>query len=201
MTGRELARALGISETMVSKLRRRGMPTDSAERAARWRRRHLEPARMKGTRADTLPGPAIGRPPARSREPAAELALLILAGLAAATRDGAKLGPEHLAAVEHLAGLAAADARLHEAMRAALRAVPDHLRPEMVARLPDALVRCLAADALAAVADVLQPGAQMDEAEATDMGAILYAIAAGEIVADGNKWIVAPSAHHLFDGI
>jgi phage terminase Nu1 subunit (DNA packaging protein) len=47
MLKKELAEALGISGAMVSKLSKRGMPTDSVERAMRWRRRHLEPGRIK----------------------------------------------------------------------------------------------------------------------------------------------------------
>ena len=45
---KDLAAALGISASMVSRLRRRGMPIDSVERAERWRRRHLEPGRVMG---------------------------------------------------------------------------------------------------------------------------------------------------------
>lgn len=47
MNQNELAELLGISPTMVSKLKKRGMPTDSLERAQRWRKRHLEPGRVK----------------------------------------------------------------------------------------------------------------------------------------------------------
>jgi hypothetical protein len=66
MNGREMAEALGLSETMVSKLRRRGMPMDTVERARRWRRRHLEAPRTKGMRADTL-GAVAPAPPAPPR--------------------------------------------------------------------------------------------------------------------------------------
>lgn len=55
MTRKELAEALGISVVMVGKLHKRGMPIDDVEKAIRWRRRHLEPTRMKGIRSDTLP--------------------------------------------------------------------------------------------------------------------------------------------------
>ena len=51
MLKKELADALGISGPMVSKLAKRGMPTDSVERAQRWRKRHLEPGRIKSNRA------------------------------------------------------------------------------------------------------------------------------------------------------
>ena len=52
MLKKELAAALGISPAMVTKLAKRGMPTDSLERAQRWRRRHLEPGRVKGVRRE-----------------------------------------------------------------------------------------------------------------------------------------------------
>lgn len=50
MLKKELAEALGISPAAVTKLSKRGMPTDTLERAQRWRRRHLEPSRVKGVR-------------------------------------------------------------------------------------------------------------------------------------------------------
>lgn len=64
MTKKELAALLGISGAMVSRLAKRGMPTDDVDRAKRWRRRHLEPGRTKGTRYDpaqatTGPGPGM----------------------------------------------------------------------------------------------------------------------------------------------
>ncbi len=52
MTQKELAALLGISGPAVSKLVKRGMPTDSLERAKRWRKRHLEPAMVKGSKFD-----------------------------------------------------------------------------------------------------------------------------------------------------
>lgn len=59
MLKKELAEALGISAAMVSKLAKRGMPTDSVERAQRWRRRHLEPGRVKGVRYERTRQPAL----------------------------------------------------------------------------------------------------------------------------------------------
>lgn len=53
MLKKDLAQALGISGAMVSKLAKRGMPTDSLERAQRWRKRHLEPGRVEGQRMGT----------------------------------------------------------------------------------------------------------------------------------------------------
>lgn len=68
MQQKELAEALGISPTMVSKLVKRGMPATSLEAAQRWRRRHLEPARLKNARmafaAGLLPSPVEENPDA-----------------------------------------------------------------------------------------------------------------------------------------
>ena len=52
MLKKELATLLGVSESMVSRHAKKGMPTDSLERAQRWRKRHLEPGRIKGSRFD-----------------------------------------------------------------------------------------------------------------------------------------------------
>lgn len=50
---KDLAEALDISPSMVSQLKKRGMPVDSVDAAERWRRRHLTFARTKGNRAGT----------------------------------------------------------------------------------------------------------------------------------------------------
>jgi phage terminase Nu1 subunit (DNA packaging protein) len=57
MKGTDLALALGITPQMVSKLRRRGMPTSSVEAAQKWRRRHLEAARVKDQRVGIIAAP------------------------------------------------------------------------------------------------------------------------------------------------
>lgn len=70
MMQKDLAHALGITPGMVSRLAKRGMPVDSLERAQRWRKRHLEPSRIKGARFDpkapaqqpSPPAPAAGAP-------------------------------------------------------------------------------------------------------------------------------------------
>nr|WP_326529717.1 hypothetical protein [Rhodoferax sp.] len=68
MQQKELAALLGISPAMVSRLVKRGMPT-TLEGAQRWRKRHLEPGRIKGARFDpkrkatpTAPAPATPSP-------------------------------------------------------------------------------------------------------------------------------------------
>lgn len=62
MNRSELARALGVTPGMVTRYAQRGMPVDTVERAQRWRRRHLEPSRMKEHRfnpsAPNSPPPA-----------------------------------------------------------------------------------------------------------------------------------------------
>lgn len=55
---KDLAAELGVSPSMVSRLAKRGMPTDTVERARRWRRRHLELARTKAARPEQAPGAA-----------------------------------------------------------------------------------------------------------------------------------------------
>lgn len=67
MQQKDLAILLDISPAMVSRLAKKGMPTDDLERAQRWRKRHLEPGRVKGIRADTIkpkqpPNPAPAKP-------------------------------------------------------------------------------------------------------------------------------------------
>lgn len=67
MLKKELAQLLGVSESIVSRHTKRGMPTDSLERAQRWRKRHLEPGRVKGNRYDPkakTKAPAPGEPAA-----------------------------------------------------------------------------------------------------------------------------------------
>lgn len=54
MTQAALARALDLSEPMVSKLKRRGMPTTSIAEAAAWRAHHLLPWLVKEIRRPEL---------------------------------------------------------------------------------------------------------------------------------------------------
>jgi len=91
MQQKELAALLDISPAMVSRLARRGMPTDTLERAQRWRRRHLEPGRVKGNRAGTGPARAPSRAPQPRPAPARPVAVVTVASLEAASDllDGA----------------------------------------------------------------------------------------------------------------
>jgi hypothetical protein len=76
---KHLAKALNISPSMCSRLVKRGMPSDSLERALRWRKRHLELARTKGAR--------MAAPQARPQAPSD-------AGEGSAATDDEPLGDE-----------------------------------------------------------------------------------------------------------
>lgn len=65
MLKQELADALNISAPMVSRLARRGMPTDSIASARRWREQNLEFSRRKEHRM-----PSVPRRPARAEREA-----------------------------------------------------------------------------------------------------------------------------------
>lgn len=183
MVKKELATLLGISGAMVSKLAKRGMPTDSLERAQRWRARHLEPGRVKGVRFDSHYKPSA---PAQPTRPAIDH-LAEAAGLL------------NVAAVALSAG-ACIDA-LIGALRAALAAVPAHERDRLL--LPANVMDLLVADVAALLpssnnaplgdGDDALPrssnGARLDESdgemtdqEAIEMGHFWYRAAAGEIV-------------------
>lgn len=70
MQQKELATLLDISPAMVSRLAKRGMPTDTLERAQRWRKRHLEPGRVKGMRYNPAREVAAETPAAAIEVPA-----------------------------------------------------------------------------------------------------------------------------------
>lgn len=126
----ELAGLLGITPAMVSKLAKRGMPTDSVERATRWRKRHLEPGRVKGSKYGTEASPEA--PAARPR-PGAAVPLLLEA---VAALDVA-LNADH--ADPLLDGLVMD-------VREQLRAVPDAMVPALPLRVWLCLVDWMLAD-------------------------------------------------------
>jgi hypothetical protein len=71
----QLARRLGISGAMVSKLHRRGMPLDEAGARA-WRKEHLSPFHCKARRIDGNSGLKYGQQPAPKTWTVAELVTL-----------------------------------------------------------------------------------------------------------------------------
>lgn len=166
MMKKELAALLGISGAMVSKLSKRGMPTDSLERAQRWRKRHLDPGRVKGTRFDGYYAPRLEAQPVK-RGPVID-------------RVALASGLLNVASVALTAG-GCIDA-LVPGLRAALAAVPAHERNGL--SVPMNVMDLLTADVLARVhadGDPVSRDGDMSEEEADAMGRFWYQVAAGEI--------------------
>ena len=76
MLKKDLAQALDLSPSMVSRLAKMGMPVDSIEAARRWRERNLETMRRKEFRA-----PSVPRGPSRAQLEAEAAAALRRVGL------------------------------------------------------------------------------------------------------------------------
>ena len=87
MLKKDLALGLGISGPMVSKLAKRGMPTDSVEHAQQWREKNLEPSRLKSNKGgDAMPArPSLSGDPVEVRNPA-------MPSAQAAKLDGGEFG-------------------------------------------------------------------------------------------------------------
>lgn len=128
MQQNELAKLLDISTAMVSRLAKRGMPTDTLERAQRWRKRHLEPGRVKGSRFD--PKQATKVSTSKSAP-------------AAATESLPDIADVEAAGIELDNALTAGDQAWAEAMteqvRDLLRRLPDDANPALSVRVWDAL--------------------------------------------------------------
>lgn len=177
MLKKELADALGISGAMVSKLAKRGMPTDSLERAQRWRKRHLEPGRVKGQRMGTTAPPDVKPQASRPAAPSDE-----------AMRANHLMG----AAASILSEGGDVTAML-PAIRAALRAVPEASRDDV--RLHVDTMKLLIGPAVLDEMSSFRPAdaggaghtypAAPDEPMTgdvlQDMGIFLYSVAAGEV--------------------
>lgn len=96
MNQSELARRLGISKGQVSKCKQHGMPVDSVEAAAEWRRQHLDPSWAKPAPQRRVPE-AVERfmqtvPLLSTFSPNFIAAALIDAGIEATGDQAAKLG-------------------------------------------------------------------------------------------------------------
>jgi hypothetical protein len=124
MLKKDLAALLEISPAMVSRLAKQGMPVDTLERAKRWRKRRLEPSRIKGSRFDPSAPPVVVKPEAPP------VALVIVARVAAVANAALTTSTDF----EHdLADLLAP-------LRDVLRQLPDNARPRMPLRVWLALV-------------------------------------------------------------
>jgi hypothetical protein len=64
---KDLAYALGISDSMASRLAKKGMPTYSIEAAEKWRAKNLDPSMTKQNRADGNQGGRKGQSGQRTR--------------------------------------------------------------------------------------------------------------------------------------
>ena len=145
MTKKELARLLGVSASIVSRHAKAGMPTDTIERAQKWRKRHLEPARVKGARFNASPSaqppsPAATASPQKSRagdsaQPSIEsinsieaLARMANAALTNAPAPSAAAIVAELRAA--LRGLTSFDVNLRMSMRVWLALVSWWMHPE-----------------------------------------------------------------------
>jgi len=175
-----LAELLGIAKSAVTAQAARGMPTYSLEAAQEWRRRNIDPARVKGNRMDAHYQP---RQPVRPVHPAPQpaapepdwfaLAALSL-DLAALVLDGGQ----------------SIDA-LIPSLRAALHCVPEHERAALPlpVSVMDVLVKHVS-DALPSpetnpLNDDGTPfylgDSTMSDADAQEMGRFWYSVAAGEV--------------------
>lgn len=154
-TGREIAKALGVSPPRVSQLRRDGMPTESVEAALAWYRRRVDPLRSHGQRASLA-----ARREVEQQTAAVQRALELASGgevaLAAGTFDG-----------------------IESELRAALRAVAPADRARLA--LPAAVWRVLTADVYAVVDAHEDVEGPLTADDAGWLGDFWYGVAAGEI--------------------
>lgn len=150
MLKKELAKLLDISPAMVTKLEKRGMPTDTLERAQRWRKRHLEPGRIKGVRFDpsrpAMPTAEAGQalPPMQLHDQIRQHGNAIMTAL----RHG---GFDEIRALSHV------EARLRQTLRSGINPDGETARLPLVAwcalvegrtdgALPDDLLEALGMD-------------------------------------------------------
>ncbi len=167
MLRKDLAEALGLCAASITKQAKRGMPTHDVEAARRWRERHLEIARRKRS-------PPAARHQAASDPPHPQ---------PAAPDAGQAL--EHARQVIDMAAELLAAGRLQPmlgAVRAALRAVPEHARPALHLPLPlwHALLKDVI-DAIEAATDEGETCPEMTDDEAAVMGEFWMAVACGGV--------------------
>ena len=182
MSQRALARALGLSEAAVSTLKKRGMPVEAGVEACRaWRNRNVAPY----ARSAAAPAASTDATDAEMLALLEDAAVMPSADVLAIVGTLGKLAGELLPAgrlgeVEH-------------ALRAALRAVPSHLRPQVALPLP--VFEALTAAVLATIeASFPTPEARAEDRQRAEaataesrewMGGFWYRVAAGECAVRG----------------
>ncbi len=182
MLQKELAVLIGISAGMLSRLAKRGMPIDSYERAVRWRKRHLEPGRIKGVRMDSVE--VTGSAPAPSSAVICAVEARLDELNADPNFDWRKDGLE-LRICASLGLLAVLDFERHApTLRILMRMIPrkDRLRLELPA---DVYQRLHGVDFLAAITSGCVEGAALvvDPDDEPDDAAMLlmFQVACGEL--------------------
>lgn len=125
MTKKELARLLGISPSIVSRHAKTGMPVDTLERAQKWRKKHLESARVKGARFDpnAQPTGAAATPAPLVKTRATRAGVALVETLARATSATLANAPPSNAA------------DMVAELRVLLRGLPPDARPRMPLRV------------------------------------------------------------------
>ena len=175
-----LAELLGIAKSAVTAQAARGMPTHDLAAAQEWRRRNIDPARVKGNRLDAHYQP---RQPVRPVQPVPQPAPPEpdWFALAALSLDLAELVLDSGQSIDVLI----------PSLRAALHWVPEHERPALP--LPLTVINVLVkhvSDALPSpdtnpLNDDGTPfyvdDDSMSEADAQEMGRFWYSVAAGEV--------------------
>ena len=127
MQQNELAKLLDISPAMVSRLHKRGMPIDCPERAKRWRKRHLEPGRVKGARFDPTQPTAL--PESKQAVPKITPTAACDPLLATVESAGAELDQALMGNDQEWSEL------MTQQLRGLLRQLPDHARPCLTLRV------------------------------------------------------------------
>ena len=180
-SGAEIAVALGISTPRVSQLKRRGMPVDSLAAAAAWYRSRVDQVRAAGQRLSRGGGAVAAPEPLPAPSP---------------PEHDAALAERLVRAAEALAESVAGDVgrpgfdAASLSLRLILQEIPARYRP--LVALPAAVWTALCRPVL----DAMSPGVDWDQpatrpapladAEAAELWAFWYAVAAGEVWLTGE---------------
>lgn len=198
----DLAAALGLDPAAVSRLKQRGMPTDSVEAAKAWRQRNVNPY-YKGLRqqravaerpAHSPPPPA--HPPSLAQPPATADLSSTVGAMEAVLESSAVMPHTALLAVVEALAVAALEllnagrplGSTEPALRAALSAVPTDLREQVAVPLQVYVALCAEAVAFVESGFASPEERELDrqafeaggDAAAAEMGRFWYAVAAGE---------------------
>lgn len=188
-----LAELLGISKGAASKQAGRGMPTHSLEAATAWRKTHINPAAIKGSRFDQFYKHSPSRKLAEPSILSGEFAEMLLAEpeQTAPEPDWFQLAAAVLDVADDLLQANQSIDCIIPKLRAAMACVPLSERP--VLPLPLNVIEVLVADVMALLppqkdnplnedgTPVWCNGDDMSETEADDLGAFWYQVAAGEV--------------------